>query len=327
MNRQSNIAQSEDRTDVRVLPWQLAIGVLGGASILVFAIYWHAGSTMVELWRTRSTYNHGFLILPISAWLIWEMRSRLDGEAPVFSWLGVGGIFFFSGGWLLARYLDILEGEHFAIAGLIQSVFLGAFGLSIFRRLVFPMTYLWLMVPTGTFLYPLLQSLAAGLSVLILKGLGISVFQDGIFIQVPTGYYEVAEGCSGLNFIFSALALAPLYAYLMYTSWKKRVLAVTIMLAVAVTANAMRIAIIIALAEFTNKQIDIVDDHLLFGWGFFAVILALMGWIGSFFADPTEDEEREECFWTRKDFSTMPKAAAILAVSLAVLPLANKLLF
>ena len=102
---------------------------------------------------------------------------------------------------------------------------------------------------------------------------------------MPTGRYHIEPGCAGLNFLLATVALAPLYAYLMYRSAWKRLAAVVIALFLAVVMNGVRIAGIIALTHWSDRKLNIVDDHLLYGWGFFALVLLAAGYVGSFFAD------------------------------------------
>ncbi len=240
----------------------------------------------VSLWWRISTYNHAFLILPISLLLVSEKKDYLKTIQPEPCYWGLFGMAGFALIWLGSYAADVSEGQHFAIMGMIQALLLTALGATVFRTLLFPILYLWLMVPTGTFLLPALQWIATYQTEALLSLSGIPVFTQNTLIEVPSGLYTVAPGCAGLNFIFTALALAPLYAYYMYNGLAKRLMAVAIMLVVAIAANALRIFAIIALAEFTNKRIDIVDDHLLYGWGFFVLVLLLMAMIGWRFADP-----------------------------------------
>ena len=53
----------------------------------------------------------------------------------------------------------------------------------------------------------------------------------------------------------------------------------------AIIMNGVRIAGIIALAHWSNRRLNIVDDHLLYGWAFFVLVLFAAGYAGSFFAD------------------------------------------
>jgi exosortase A len=269
--------------------WLPVLGIVAATMVLTIALHWTAVATAVELWATRSAYNHGFLILPISFYLIWDRRHHLAALTPEPMAWAATGLFSLSLVWLFARSAGLMEGEHFVIVALFQAIVITLLGVRFYWAMLLPMNYLWLLVPTGTLFYPVLQSIALKLTVFMLKLMGIATYAEGYQILVPTGTYFIAAGCAGLNFILATLALAPLYTTFIYSSMRKRIIAVAIALFVSVVANAARIAAIIAIAQFTNRRIDIVDDHLLYGWGLFVVILALLGWIGLRFADPDAD--------------------------------------
>lgn len=302
--------------------WRLALLLLCAALALTLGLYGASAASAVDLWWNRSSYNHGFLVIPISLYLVWDKHEALAAMTPRPSVGGLLVIAGFSLAWTICRSAGINEGEHFALVGVIQGVVLAVLGRQVFLSMILPMTYLWLMVPTGTVLYPILQGAAHWQTVAMLQLSGIPVFGDGFFVQVPTGLYEVAEGCSGLNFILAGLALAPLFGYMMYDGMRKRLIAIGAMLVIGVVANGIRIYAIIALAEFSNRRIDIVDDHLLYGWGFFAMVLVIAGFVGSRFADP-ERPARTEPYQPAAhiDRKFLVTGAALAMIVLALLPL------
>lgn len=307
--------------------WAPTLACLAVLFFWTVLLYWPAVANAVYLWAHRSSYNHGFLIIPIAAYLIWDRRAVLAPLVPR-PWLpGLPGLLAASALWFVVHAMGIMEGEHFLIVGLFQAIVVTLLGWRLYWALLLPMNYLWLMVPTGTLFFPVLQKLATDISAWLLWVSGIPVFAEGTLISVTTGDYLVAEGCSGLNFILSTLALAPLYATFVYASMRKRLIAVAIALVASVFANAFRIFAIIALAEFTDRQIDIVDDHLLYGWGFFLVVLGLMGWVGLRFADPdTPRDDLSEEGPPSADLTPHPLrrilgVTVLAAIALALLPL------
>ena len=64
----------------------------------------------------------------------------------------------------------------------------------------------------------MLQQIATHYLLRVVRWFGIPVYIEGFFIEVPSGRYHIEPGCAGLNFILATVALAPLYAYLMYRS-------------------------------------------------------------------------------------------------------------
>jgi exosortase A len=257
-----------------------AIGV-----VTLIGLFWDTVTSALELWWGRPTYTYAFLILPISAYLVWRKRDDLRAETPSGSLWGVAITGLFGLLWLICDLAQVNEGRHIAFVGMLQGILLACLGWRIFKLLSFPFLYLWLLVPTGTVFLPILQEIATHIASSILRWVGIPVYVEGVLIEAPSGRYEVESGCAGLNFILATAALAPLYVYFLYRAAWKRVVAVVLALFLAIIMNGVRIAGIIALAEWSDRRLNIVDDHLLYGWGFFVLVLFAAGYAGSFFAD------------------------------------------
>ena len=285
MELQHSSAANLNRQYDRRSDWQLSMGMATIGIVTLVALFCDTVTSAIKLWWELPTYNYAFLILPISAYLIWRKRDEVRDETPVGSLWGVVVTAAFGLIWLVSDVAEINEGRHIAFVGMLLGVLLACLGLRIFKVLSFPFLYLWLLVPTGTVLLPPLQKIATLLSSSTIQWLGIPVYVDGFFIEVPSGRYNIAEGCAGLNFILASMALAPLYAYLLYHSLWKRLVAVAIALVLAIIANGLRIAGIISLAHWGGPKLNIVDNHLLYGWVFFSLVLFVAGYVGYYFAD------------------------------------------
>ena len=214
--------------------WQLSMGMATLGIITLVALFWDTVTSAVKLWWTIPTYNYAFLILPISGYLIWRKRAEVASETPVGSLWGIAVTAVFALFWLVSDVTDINEGRHIAFIGMVLGILLACLGWRIFKILSFPFLYLWLLVPTGTVFLPLLQKIATLISSSMLQWFGIPIYVEGFFIELSEGRYQIEEGCAGLNFILASLALAPLYAYLLYRSLWKRLLAVVIALVLAI---------------------------------------------------------------------------------------------
>jgi exosortase A len=269
--------------------WRLSIGMAALGVVILIGLFWHTATSAIEIWWRQPTYTYAFLILPISAYLIWLKRHEAGAETPSGSLLGVAVTALFGFLWLICDLAAVTEGRHIAFVGMLQGILLACLGWRVFKVLSFPFLYLWLLVPTGSVLLPHLQEIATDISASILRWVGIPVYVEGFFIEVPSGHYHVEPGCAGLNFILATAALAPLYVYFFYRAAWKRIAAVVLAFLLAITMNGVRIAGVIALAEWSNQRLNIVDDHLLYGWGFFVLVLFAAGYVGSFFADSEPD--------------------------------------
>src|SRR5688572_229142 len=75
-----------------------------GALLLLLLWYGDTVGSMVAIWKRSDTFAHGFLIMPISAWLIWRRRHdlsrlKLRPDFRVLSLLTLAGL-----GWLLGEF-------------------------------------------------------------------------------------------------------------------------------------------------------------------------------------------------------------------------------
>lgn len=122
--------------------WRLALILLCAALALTFAVYSASAASAVDLWWNRSSYNHGFLIIPISLYLVWDKREALAAMTPRPWAPGLLVILMFSLAWTLSRAAGINEGEHFALVGVIEGVVLAVLGRQLFLSMILPMAYL-----------------------------------------------------------------------------------------------------------------------------------------------------------------------------------------
>src|ERR1700681_1339905 len=68
--------------------WLAGTFVVAGFAVL----YWPVITRLVNAWWTDDNYSHGFLIVPVAAYLTWERRARLlrTPLLPSLFWLVVG---------------------------------------------------------------------------------------------------------------------------------------------------------------------------------------------------------------------------------------------
>ena len=102
--------------------------------------------------------------------------------------------------WLVSDVAEINEGRHLAFVGMVLGILLACLGWRIFKILSFPFLYLWLLVPTGTVFLPLLQKIATLLSSSMLQMVGIPVYTEGFFIELPSGRYHIEAGLCRAQF-------------------------------------------------------------------------------------------------------------------------------
>lgn len=264
-------------------------------SIILIAwaiVYQEAILGMEAIWSRSDTFAHGYFILPISLWLLWRDKERLLASKVSATWLPLpmlaGSLFV----WLFSYAADInVLGQLSAVISLICLIWLMV-GNKIAWRYKFPLAYLIFAVPMGENLIPQLQDITAWFTVFFLKINGIPVYVDGLYIQIPTGMFEVAVACSGIRYLIASLAVGTLFAYLTYNKTHKQIIFICFSLFLPILANGIRAYGIVAIAYYSDMKYATGVDHLIYGWLFFGVVIMLMFWIGGLFADKDVDPSK-----------------------------------
>ena len=256
--------------------WQRALIRLGMAWALLFVAFVSDWGAMTRQWWNISTYNHIVLIPLILAWLVWQRWPELQKLEPNVWWLGLvpfaGAAFL----WLLGAMSGLdLARQAGAVAMLGAAVPL-VLGVRVAAGLLFPLAYLVFLVPVGEELVNLLQTVTARITIALTHLSGIPAVIDGVFINTPAGLFEVAEACSGVKFLIAMIAFGILAAHVCFLSWRRRVMMVAACLAVPILANGIRAWGTIYAAQIYGVHVAAGFDHIVYGWIFFAIVLALV---------------------------------------------------
>ena len=268
--------------------WEKAIGSVFAAVAILLYIYRDAAVYTVKTWIVNGTYTHGFLIFPISIWLIWRKRASLPDPSPDYR-----GLIAMTGCallWELGHQAGAIVVEQYSLVLMIIASVWTILGIGVFRRITFPMFFLLLAVPFGEALIPPMMNFTADFTVAALKLTGIPVYREGTFFSLPSGNWSVVEACSGLRYFVSSLTLGMLYAYLTYHSTWRRLLFVVISALTPIIANGMRAYMIVMIGHLSGMRLAVGVDHLIYGWLFFGVVMLLLFWLGSFFRENQIDQ-------------------------------------
>jgi exosortase A len=285
-------SQASTREAVAALPteWRTAAWVLAVVLVGYGLAFWGTAAHTVATWQNSVAFNHGFLILPICAYLIWERRRRLTAVAPSPFPPALALAVTTAFAWMLGSLADVRVVEQFALVAMIYGSVLAILGPRAVRVLVFPLFYLIFAVPFGESLVPYLQDLTAAFVVNLLRMIDVPVFVDGIFISIPTGNFVVAEACSGIRYLIAMVALGFLYADLNYRSLARKTAFVVFSFVVPVVANGVRAFGIVYLAYLTDHTVAVGADHILYGWVFFAIVTLILIGIGTTFREAARSE-------------------------------------
>lgn len=258
--------------------------------VLPLFLYWQTAWSMVEIWWRSETFAHGFLILPIALYLIWQKRSSLSQQPINTNVVGLILLPFCGLFWFFANLVDIAVIQQLMFTAMIPVAVLTLFGWSITRTILFPLCFLFFMVPFGERLIPSLIEFTAFFTIRSVQLTGIPIYWEGNHLSLPTGNWSVVEACSGIRYLIASIALGSLYCYITFTSELKRWVFFSLFIVVPIIANGLRAFMIVMIGHFSSMKLATGVDHIIYGWVFFGIVMFVMFYIGSFWADDVRAE-------------------------------------
>lgn len=201
---------------------------------------------LVSKWLDNPDYSHGPLIPLISLYIGWAKKEKLSKiENRDGSLVGLVVIFFAVVIQILSIRADVSLTSSYSFILIVYGIILTYYGKEVSKELLFSISYLFFMVPfLGFFINPIsneLKLLSAFLSEKIIYFLGISIYREGVILNLSGGSIEVADPCSGIRSMISLLALGTIFAYFTESSLVKRIIIIVSAIPLAVLGNLVRI--------------------------------------------------------------------------------------
>ncbi|MDO8863767.1 exosortase [Haliea sp. E1-2-M8] len=248
----------------------------------IFSLFLLFNPEIIADWRIYGfddgTYSHAYLMPFVIGFLYWrawrqcQLQLRWNGLFYLLFLASLLGLL-----WLIVAQQSLLS--RFAIPLVL------AFALaSVFRvnaSLWVPVSLVWFIVPIWGGLNGILQAISVSAVNWIMSFSHIPTFVEGNYVHIPAGTFEIADGCSGLRYLISALALAVIYAFLNLS--RARSVAIFFITAIlgSLLTNWLRIAALIYIGDYSDMQSDMVRDHNVFGWYLFVPFLIVLFYVGS----------------------------------------------
>ena len=118
--------------------------------------------------------------------------------------------------------------------------------------------------------------MTARFAVRMLELSGVPVLLEGHIIAVAGSRWQVAQACSGINYLMSSLAIGFLYAGIAYRSWIHRIAFFLASGLVPLAGNGLRVYTTILIASLGGSRIASGMEHYLYGWLVFALMTYLL---------------------------------------------------
>jgi len=262
---------------------QITLKKVAGFLVLAvcFAYLYHPIITkLVHDWYTDDNYSHGFLIIPIALYFVWERRARLREAERKPSSLGLAVVL----GSLAVLLAGILGSELFltriSILGTIAGVILFLYGWNHLKILMFPLTFLILMIPIPAIIFNRvafpLQLLASRFGEMALMLFQIPVLREGNVINLANTSLEVAEACSGIRSLISLLTLGIVLGYFTDSRICVRIVLAIGTIPIAIAANGIRVAGTGIAAHYYGPDAAQGFFHSFSGWIIFIAAFLMM---------------------------------------------------
>ncbi len=256
------------------------------AVVALLLLYRDTAMGMVSIWMRSDTFAHAFLVPPITLWLVWRNRDRLQAIDPRPAPIWLVPLALMALAWLLGELVTVNALTQFALVAMIVLLVPLIFGWPTTRALLFPLLFFFFCVPVGEFLLPSLMEGTADFTVAALRLSGVPVYREGLQFLIPSGAWSVVEACSGVRYLIASLMVGSLFAYLNYQSLNRRLLFVGVSILVPIAANWLRAYMIVMLGHLSDNRLATGVDHLVYGWVFFGVVITIMFMIGSRWTQP-----------------------------------------
>jgi len=264
----------------RVLPSALVTLSVGLLTVAFALLYWSVVPHLVWQWTHDDDYTHGFLVVPLALYFVWERREGLKALPIEPSLWGAGLL----GVGLLMLVLGSVGAELFMQRSSLVVVLAGGvwliLGAAFLQELLFPLAFLVFMIPLPAIVlnavaFPL-QLFAAESATFCMQLAGIPVLREGNTIVLSNTTLEVVEACSGIRSLQALLALGAVYGYFTRKAVWKRWALLALSIPIAIAANAFRVAGTGFLAHFIGPEAAQGFYHTFAGWIVFAVAFVLL---------------------------------------------------
>jgi exosortase A len=274
----STLRAMHDAPESRETPrtWMFATALV--LSVVIWLLGWYSETvqSMVATWLHSATFAHGFLIFPISTYLVWTQRAEIARLKPAPSLSALPLLAAAGFAWLLGRASDSLVIEQYSLVLMIAFIVAVILGSQVAGAIAFPLFFLLLAVPTGDFLLPYLMIYTADFTVSALQATGIPVYREGLHLAIPSGNWSVVEECGGLRYLISSVTLGCLYSYLVYRSATRRLLFVALSIVVPILANGLRAYLLVMIGHIGGMGLAMGIVHSIHGWVLFGCVTLLL---------------------------------------------------
>lgn len=253
---------------VRIIVWVLLFAAFA-------AVYYPVLSGLVKAWNGSDDYSHGFLILPLSAYILWQNRSTLVAQPVEGSWFGLPLALFALFLFLLGKFGSVLTLPPISLILFIWSAVIFFFGFKMFRICSFPLLFLIFMIPVPEQIFAALtnplQFIVTKITVSLASMMGVIIYREGNVIHLSDMTFQVVQACSGLRSIMTMLTLGAILGYFTLRSSLLRLILVVAGVPIAIAVNIFRVFTMVIAYNYFKFNLTEGTPHTILGLLVFAL--------------------------------------------------------
>jgi len=264
----------------------LLAAVAVGAALAVS--YFSSFRALVGKWGQDPNYSHGFFVIPIALYILWERRELLDLDRVRSRWFFFIPLMAVLWTRIPLHQRNLPWVEEMTIPAVAGALALAVGGFHFFWWALPAVLFLGFMIPLPPMLNAILsgplQKMATTGSIFLLQLTGLPAINEGNVILVGEGKpLEVARACNGLSMLLSFATLITATAILCRRPILDKVILMLSIVPIAIMANIVRITItayFFQMPEFVEKISGLLgwkpDDFTHDGAGYLMMPLALV---------------------------------------------------
>jgi exosortase len=235
---------------------------------------------LVVFWSNSDEYSHGFLIVPLSAYIVWRKRDVLAEIGVKSSWIGLAVAILALMLYLFSHFAEIMTLTSLSMVLFLAGAVTYFYGGLMLKELLFPLFLLLFMIPIPSQVYAYLtvplQLFVSKASVGIAQILDIPVHREGNVIHLPARTLQVVQACSGMRSMISLLTLSAVFGYLTLKSNLLRSILFVSGVPAAIIVNIIRVLLLVGAFYYFGYDLTEGSVHTAFGVVIFGLALIIL---------------------------------------------------
>jgi exosortase len=225
--------------------------------------------------------EHGLLVIPAAAYMVWTQRQELGTIASRPSGWGIALLIWGALQALLGVVAQWIWVSRMALLVSLVGCILLVYGVEMLRKLTYPLCTLILMISPPTFVFERLtlslQLLASSLGATCLDALGYSVLREGNILEMVGIKLSVEEACSGIRSLLAIIFMCVLYNYFFVNGRSMKAWILVMAIPIAIFGNAGRIVASGIAGQYNRAWVGGATHE---AFGYVSVLIAAVGCIG-----------------------------------------------